>query len=281
MRRYITFLLILPLTILIGCSENSVDNTKEVSSLKELTAKYKYVGEDHNAGMQSIVESINNTGHINSRKEIMRLVEKSGTNFIEELSSSDVQTQQNKKRFINHLEIIKKRSKSTSLKSSRPYKQIFSSNKLSSTQKKLIKDIRHVLSANSDLLVIKNKLDSINQEASQKINNKEELEVIIMATTVAKSSIAYWNENLDKWTEAVIEVNGENSKLSSNQISNAVDPGAIADADVEGAVAGAVGSVILGCAELTGGACLAAGATVGGVGNSAGKAVTELIDYFW
>lgn len=67
------------------------------------------------------------------------------------------------------------------------------------------------------------------------------------------------------------------SEVPSNKTLQSIDFGEVAESDVEGAVAGAVGAMITGCGEATLGTCAGIGATAGAAGASLAKAVVLVL----
>lgn len=125
-----------------------------------------------------------------------------------------------------------------------------------------------------DSLILGDSLNSIENEAKNLLSENEANTILVTSSIAYKSKI-YWNENFDEWESAIINY------LDNNSVPKRSDFAAIGEADITGAVGGAVTSLITGCAQLSLGACLGWGALAGGLGASAAEAVGQLIDWLW
>lgn len=98
---------------------------------------------------------------------------------------------------------------------------------------------------------------------------------VLMGCGVGKASFEYWTDHLDEWSTLGDLIGGNGRPIPGTT------RGGIVKADVAGAVGGAGASVVTGCAELTFGACAAAGAAAGGIATSLSAGVEALWDHFF
>jgi hypothetical protein len=105
--------------------------------------------------------------------------------------------------------------------------------------------------------------------------SEQEVFAVLAAVEVGVNSLAYWHENLDKWSYLIAEIEG---KTVNGRTTKKLDWKSVAKSDVSGAVGAAVG---VGVAAVVSGppGWAAGGAAVlaGAVGGSATDAVGQLL----
>ena len=127
-------------------------------------------------------------------------------------------------------------------------------------------------------------LDAIADQATAELGDDDAV-VIVVASSVAKASTAYWDDNLDDWVNALADHAGVSvdslQGITGNMSANMVQPYCVvlnctemAGADVAGAAAGAAAGVITGPGVGT-------TALAGAAGGSVGNAVTQVWDIFF
>ncbi len=117
-------------------------------------------------------------------------------------------------------------------------------------------------------------LDSLFNLTSARLGEENAIPVL-MGCGIGKASFEYWTDHLDEWNTLGDLIGGNGRPFPGTT------RGGIVKADVAGAVGGAGASVVTGCAELTFGACAAAGAAAGGVATSLSAGVEALWDHFF
>lgn len=267
----------LVLSILISsCKDNGV-GTKKDQQLERLESKYKSVGIIHNNGLEHIYNGLKKT-KIESRKKLYIVINNSGLDFLKQHYDTPILQKEALKSFSREFTNINSTLR-TKKKNEMFNKNIYSSNNLGSDQKAFLKKIIEVLKTNNDESVIKRKLEKINHEAADLFDSDAKLRPIVIATIVGKASFDYWQDNLEKW-KRIVHKTGAYKTNTYNTISE-YDSGETVAADVGAALGGLTWSAVTGCAELTGGACLASGAVGAGLVGSATDAAVQVYHEFF
>jgi len=124
-----------------------------------------------------------------------------------------------------------------------------------------------VIGTVKDTIKLKVSLNDLENNA-YKILGAEDSKVILIASSVAYSSTAYWTRNFDKWKKAITDTSNLQKTNNINTLKK------IAAADVAGAVFGAMYT------WLTGGG-IVAGAIGTGLIASAAEAAREIFNWLY
>lgn len=238
-----------------------------------MVSKYKSVGENHNLNLSIIYNYFKeNNVNISSKEKLIEDFRVPLSNVLNSssyfkqfnISQSDISNITDRSyngQFVKKDNLLK--SASDSLASSANF-----SKELSELLTRLIN-----ISENNTVTIQQEAelIESLNDEAASILTDERELNIYFCAASVAKSSFEYWANNIGNWMELF---SGE-QKLKSAKVQ---DPMVMLDgikgADVGGAVAGAIASVITGPGVLP---CALAGSTAA----STGKFIENAWNYFF
>jgi len=247
----------------ISCSDKSVNAPTSIQ--RRFSNPYSYVGQQHNEGLDYILERIKSNGlNISggiTEGALMDKIQEYGAEFL-----------LNKRTGGQSLDFFMQESKAT-LQAKVFKTNSFLSDSLSDSQQKYVKEIYDLLDSVQDTTQLAISLNDLEKQAYDDLG-PENSAVVLAAGSVAYSSTVYWMNNFSQWEEALTGSSGLNKSGEADRVTNLL---AIGKADVAGAVGGAIGSVTTGCAELSLGACAGAGALGGGLGASAAECILELL----
>lgn len=159
-----------------------------------------------------------------------------------------------------------------------PVDQLYDNNmarSLSSDSKRFLDSLNRIIDLYNSSSVADFNLQVGNLEKEISTSNLPLVDIVILysATNTAKYSNVYWSQNTAKW----VALNDKES-TSSSRLSCC---GGVVKADVAGAVGGAIGAAAVNL--LPGAGQVAYGSAIlgGAVGNSAVKAVENLLNWLW
>lgn len=226
---------------------NTIENTKQTLTIED----FKFVGEEHNNGLDYIFENLKllnqNKGNKSTLEniELTILIKRFAIEFIESKNSSSIVNLEARKG-IDLIHRIKTENQSKSSNSAlNLYPDSLKAN--FSTGLIILLDELDLVMKNENINLIE-AVESIEKiERKESIDKLSDMEKMIIFSTcsMAKSSLSYWNENYDKWKIL----------FGNNQKSWWPDWEEIALSDAGGAVIGATHLAISG----TGAAMLAGG----------------------
>jgi hypothetical protein len=152
---------------------------------------------------------------------------------------------------------------------------IINNPELSSTFKQLYKEL--IVISDSYTLSIeqqKEKIDRFNLLAFELLDN-EELEYILIGSSVSAASFEYWHTNMEEWLQLVVR--DKKIRLKSGNENFWLPGGGLYDGMTGADVGGAVGGAITGGVGAGPGALI--GGVAGGVGASTGQVVDNIGEY--
>ena len=269
--------LILPM-FMVGLIIYSCTKENEINDIQ--TIDYEKIGKEHNLGLDFIFNELKNKkisidSKGNNFENLMIETKKSSTSFVE---YSELTSNLNSKNIINifneydklAVKDIKYRRKGTK-SNSNPIIEMKDQVELTAFQIKFFDQLDNVIS-NLDLgldLTIE-KINEIEKNILLECPKGEQF-LLLSSTSIAKNSLTYWNNNLEKWLNLLNE-DPKNKTFSKTVTFSKNDWGWFSDTLKSMGKSDVVGGVI--------GLCVAGppGAVAGACYSSAGRGVVALFD---
>ncbi len=202
------FILILGTVVFFSCNkEEAKVNLLEVPNYEI----YQTIGVEHNNGLNYVFkqlkaekERVGKDGFITKRANIRALVEQATKDFTAEMFEVNDEDLLHVNEQISAIFQQPLRLKSGSNEELHLYDADMKE-ELSSLQIKFLDDLNLVMSDDDgDLESLQARILEIEKEAVMKMEEEDYI-VILVATSVAKNTLAYWHANLDEWVELLSE----------------------------------------------------------------------------
>jgi hypothetical protein len=259
----------------VSCEKEEVYKNQDSVESESISKKFDFIGEEHNKGLDQIFNEVKkqkklDKSFIRNEKKLNDLAVNTLKKYYSKNESLVVNNYTEKlitdcfnKADLSHL---KSSEDEISLE------DVYS--KLSEDCISILEELNLIsLNNESDIDVLIDQIIILENNALDVLEDEKELQLFLASTSVAKSTLTYWSENLDKW----IELFGE------NQAHDKADPyyKTIAKSDVRGAIVGAgaavYANVVIGAGQVAYGTAIA-GASAG---FSAEAAIEIFIDWLW
>ena|GEM_PF-3704244 len=286
MKTYILVISTIIITAGLACNQ-AMEPSPDISNLERLQEEYSEVGKQHNESLDHVLESFDrvNNGKLTPVQVRRYALDNSRQKLKSYYESPEVRTlaaeihDREADRVINPSP--DSRLNATGANQSY-YARTLELSGLAEPVKEYIIEIGKVIDSGQKPVEIENQIRDIVKEAEGELSD-EDFKTVFLAAEVGIASAHYWEENGEKWLQKVEELKGdENQGQDLDQTPpHVMYRKSIIKSDMAGAVGGAIGSAITGCAQLTLGACAGVGAAAGGLSASAATAVQSYLDYIW